>query len=99
MMLSFISVGAWAQSGSWVLPSSAFRAGLNGAEFHTDVRILNLGTSLVTVTATFYDQASGTTVPAPGFPVAGRSQASFDNVLQSLFGKTLASGSYGPIRF
>jgi hypothetical protein len=31
--------------------------------------------------------------------VAGRSQASFDNVLQSLFGKTLASGSYGPIRF
>src|ERR1035437_8970785 len=86
-------------SGSWVLPSSAFRGGLNGAEFHTDVRILNLGTSPVTVIATLYDQASGTTVPAPGFPVAGRSQASFDNVLQSLFGKTLASGSYGPIRF
>jgi hypothetical protein len=90
---------ASAPAGSWVLPSSAFRGGLNGAEFHTDVRILNLGTSPVTVIATLYDQASGTTVPTPGFPVAGRSQASFDNVLQSLFGKTLASGSYGPIRF
>jgi|GEM_PF-2428726 len=98
-MLSLFSPAAWAQAGSWVLPSSAFRAGLNGAEFHTDVRILNLGTSPVTVIATLYDQASGTTVLAPGFPVAGRSQASFDNVLQSLFGKTLASGSYGPIRF
>jgi inhibitor of cysteine peptidase len=86
-------------SGSWVLPSSAFRGGVNGAEFHTDVRILNLGTSAVTVIATLYDQASGTTVSASGFPVAGRSQASFDNVLQSLFGKTLANGSYGPIRF
>ena len=87
------------QSGSWVLPSSAFRGGVNGAEFHTDVRILNLGSSAVTVTATLYDQASGTTVSASGFPVAGRTQASFDNVLQSLFGKTLANGSYGPIRF
>ena len=86
-------------SGSWVLPSSAFRGGVNGAEFHTDVRILNLGSSAVTVAATLYDQASGTTVSASGFPVAGRSQASFDNVLQSLFGKTLANGSYGPIRF
>jgi hypothetical protein len=73
--------------------------GLNGAEYHTDVRILNLGTSPVTVTATLYDQASGTTVPASGFPVAGRSQASFDNILQSLFGKTLSQGAYGPIRF
>jgi hypothetical protein len=90
---------ASAPAGSWVLPSSAFRGGVNGAEFHTDVRILNLGTSAVTVIATLYDQASGTTVSASGFPVAGRSQASFDNVLQSLFGKTLASGSYGPIRF
>jgi hypothetical protein len=60
---------------------------------------MNLGTSQVTVTATFYDQESGTTVPAPGFPVAGRSQASFDNILQSLFGKTLSQGAYGPIRF
>ncbi len=98
-MLSLFSTAAWAQSGSWVLPSSALRGGANGAEFHTDVRILNLGTTPVTVTATFYDQSSGTTVPASGFPVAARSQASFDNVLQSLFGKTLATGPYGPIRF
>ena len=32
---------ASAPAGSWVLSSSAFRGGLNGAEFHTDVRILN----------------------------------------------------------
>jgi hypothetical protein len=86
-------------SGSWVLPSSAFRAGLNGAEFHTDVRILNLGTSSVTVTPTFYDQASGTTVSAASLGLPGRSQTSFDNILQSLFGRTLANGAYGPIRF
>lgn len=93
--------GVWrySASGSWVLPSSAFRTGLNGAEFRTDVRILNLGTAPVTVTPTFYDQASGTTNTASSISVAGRSQTSFDNVLQSLFGKALASGSYGPIRF
>ena len=97
--LSFFAAPVWAQSGTWVLPSSAFRAGQNGAEFHTDVRILNLGASQVTVTATFYDQASGAPISAPGFPIAGRSQASFDNILQALFGRTLGHGAYGPIRF
>ena len=90
---------AWAQSGSWFLPSSAYRGGQNGAEFHTDVRIMNLGTTSVTVTATFYDQASGQPVKAAPFPVTGRTQASFDNILQSLFGKPLSQGAYGPIRF
>lgn len=93
--------GVWrySASGSWVLPSSAFRSGVNGAEFRTDVRILNLGTESARVTATFYDQASGTTTTASPFSVTGRSQTSFNNVLQSLFGKTLANASYGPIRF
>lgn len=94
-----LALSAMAQSGSWVLPASAFRAGVNGAEFHTDVRILNLGTSTVMVVATFYDQASGTSARAAEFPVAGRSQVSFDNILQSLFGKGLESGPFGPIRF
>jgi spore germination protein YaaH len=84
---------------SVVLPSSAFRAGRSDAEFHTDVRVLNLGSAAVTVTATLYDQASGGAATAAGFAVPGRSQAPFDNVLGALFGKTLADGAYGPIRF
>jgi hypothetical protein len=84
---------------SSVLPSSAFRAGRNGAEFRTDVRILNPGAAPVTVTPTFYDQASGTAFPAAPFAIVGRSQAAFDNVLLSLFGRTLVQGAYGPIRF
>lgn len=84
---------------SSVLPSSAFRAGKNLAEFRTDVRILNPGVAVVTVTPTFYDQASGTVLPAGSFPVAARSQAAFDNVLASLFGRTLEAGPFGPIRF
>lgn len=84
---------------SSVLPSSAFRAGRNGAEFRTDLRVLNPGAAAVTVTATFYDQASGAAVPAAPFAIPGRSQAAHDNILQSLFGRTLVQGAYGPIRF
>jgi formylglycine-generating enzyme required for sulfatase activity len=85
--------------GSWILPSAAFRTGANGAEFQSDVRLLNTGASAVTVTAVFYDQPTGQTLTATPFAVEGRSQASWNNVLQSLFGRTLAQGSYGPIRF
>lgn len=84
---------------SYVLPSSAFRSGTNAAEFHTDVRILNQGTAAVTVTATFYDQVTSAPVTANAFRIEARNQASFDNILQSLFGKTLDDGAYGPIRF
>ena len=84
---------------SAILPSSAFRAGRNGAEFRTDVRVLNPGVSAVTVTPTFFDQASGAAVPAGSFLLAPRSQAAFDNILASLFGKDLAQGAFGPIRF
>lgn len=63
------------------------------------MRLLNQGTSAVTVNAVFYDQVSSTTVTANPFQVEARSQAAFDNILQTLFGKTLSNGAYGPIRF
>ncbi|MGA7992753.1 MAG: hypothetical protein WCC53_15060 [Thermoanaerobaculia bacterium] len=53
----------------------------------------------MTVTATFYDQQTSTTFPASPFQIAARSQAAFDNILQSLFGRQLSQGAYGPIRF
>jgi hypothetical protein len=81
------------------LPSSAYRSGENGAEYRTDVRILNPSAIAVTVRAWLYDQATSTTFPASPFRIEARNQASFDNVLQSLFGRGLADGAYGPIRF
>jgi formylglycine-generating enzyme required for sulfatase activity len=84
---------------SWVLPSSSFRPGANGAEYRTDVRILNQGTSEVTITATFFDQVTSTSISTGPFPVGARSQAAFDNVLHSLFGREPGDGAYGPIRF
>ncbi len=84
---------------SYVLPSSAFRSGTNESEYRTDVRILNQGTVAVTVNATFYDQVSRTAIPASPVRVEARNQAAFDNILQLLFGRTLANGAYGPIRF
>ena len=84
---------------NYVLPSSVFRTGANAAEYRTDVRLLNPGTTAVTVTATLYDQVASTAFPAAPFSIEGRSQVSFDNIVQSLFGKTLSEGAYGPIRF
>jgi hypothetical protein len=98
-LLSLAPCAAPAENVTTILPSSVFRSGLNAAQFQTDVRIQNLGNLAVTVTATLYDQATKTTFPAQPFVVAARSQASFDNVLQSLFGRTLGNGSFGPIRF
>jgi PKD repeat protein len=83
-----------------VVPSSAFSSGQNGAEFRTDVRIFNPTTNPVTVTPVFYNQAAGG-APIPSVPatlvIPPRTQASFDNVLESLFGQ--ARGVFGPIRF
>ncbi|MBK8597115.1 MAG: formylglycine-generating enzyme family protein [Holophagales bacterium] len=87
------------QAGSWIIPSTVFRTGTNAAEFRSDVRILNLGSAVVTVTASFYDQVTGQTLSAAPFQITARNQASFDNILASLFGRTLAQGAYGPIRF
>lgn len=88
-----------AQAESYVLPSSAYLTGANAAEYQTNVRVLNQGTSAVTVTATFYDQRTSTTSPASPFQIGPRSQVAFDNILQSVFGRTLGQGAYGPIRF
>ncbi len=85
-----------------VIPSSAFSAGRNGAEFHTDVRVFNpSSTSPVLVTPFFYQSdVNGNvvnTVGEPAFAVGPREQVSFDNVLQGLFRQPL--GVFGPIRF
>ena len=88
-----------ALAGSTILPLSSFRLEAGGAEVRTDVRILNQGTTAVTITATFYDQAASTARTAAPFEVGPRNQASFDNVLETLFGRSLGDGAYGPIRF
>ena len=84
---------------SWILPSSSFRPGSGGAEYRTDVRILNQGTAAVTVYATFFDQVTSAATVANPFRVEARSQAAFDNVLHSLFGREPDDGAYGPIQF
>ena len=94
-----VTVGVSAGKTSYILPSSAFRSGANAAEYRTDVRILNQGSDAVTVNAYFYDQMTASTFPSGPVRIEARSQAAFDNVLQSLFGRTLVNASYGPIRF
>ena len=61
--------GALAAQASYILPSSAYLTGANAAEYQTNVRVLNQGTSAVTVTATFYDQRTSTTSPASPFQI------------------------------
>ncbi len=96
--LAILAAAAPALSGSYVLPSSSFRKGQNGAEYRTDMRVLNQGTAAVTVNATFYDQVTSAPVAAMPFRVEARNQAAFDNVLHSLFGRSLTDEAYGPIR-
>ncbi len=81
------------------LPSSAFRRGENAAEYRTDVRVLNLSSEAVTVRTWLYDQASTAAPEERTFRIEARNQAAFDNVLESLFGRALSEGAYGPIRF
>lgn len=88
-----------AQSTSVVLPSSAYRSGAGGAEFHTDVRVMNPGFAEIKVFATMYDQATGAKISAPLFLVSPRSQMAFENVHATLFERNLSQGAYGPIRF
>ena len=98
MVVLLVQSGA-AQAESYILPSSAYLTGANAAEYQTNVRVLNQGTSAVTVTATLYDQRTSTTAASSPFQVGARSQVAFDNILQSVFGKTLGQAAYGPIRF
>jgi PKD repeat protein len=92
-------VAARPLEGDVVIPSSAFSGGQNGAEFHSDVRVFNPTNAPVNVTPVFYDQRSGQTFTAPLQTIPARAQQSFDNILGTLFGRTLANGAFGPIRF
>ncbi len=84
-----------------VVPSSAFSAGKNSAEFHSDARVFNPTNAPVNVTPVFYRSDAGgnvlDTVAMPVVTIGPRQQIAYDNVLQSLFGQAI--GVFGPIRF
>ena len=82
-----------------VIPSSVYRRGAGGAEFRSDVRVFNPTASPINYTPVLYDQVSGQTLAAPLQTIPARTQQSFDNIVGTLFGKTLADGAFGPIRF
>jgi PKD repeat protein len=82
-----------------VIPSSVYRRGAGGAEVRSDVRIFNPTTAPVNVTPILYDQVSGQTITMPVETIPPRAQKSYDNIVGTLFGKTLDDGAFGPIRF
>ncbi len=82
-----------------VIPSSVYRRGAGGAEFRSDVRIFNPTAAPVNVTPIFYDQVSGQAITMPVETIPPRAQKSYDNIVGTLFGKTLDDGAFGPIRF
>ena len=82
-----------------VIPSTVYRRGAGGAEFRSDVRVLNPTASPINYTPVLYDQVSGQTLTAPLQTIPARTQQSFDNIVGTLFGKTLVDGAFGPIRF
>jgi PKD repeat protein len=82
-----------------VIPSTVYRRGAGNAEFRSDVRIFNPTTAPVNVTPIFYDQVSGQTITRPVETIPPRAQKSYDNIVGTLFGKTLDDGAFGPMRF
>ncbi|HEY3350510.1 MAG TPA: PKD domain-containing protein [Thermoanaerobaculia bacterium] len=88
-----------AASADVVIPSSVYRRGAGGAEFRSDVRVFNPTNSPINYTPVLYDQVSGQTFTAAIQTLSPRTQQSFDNIVGSLFGRTLDNGSFGPIRF
>ena len=82
-----------------VIPSTVYRRGAGNAEFRSDVRIFNPTTAPVNVTPIFYDQVSGQTITRPVKTIPPRAQKSYDNIVGTLFGKTLDDGAFGPMRF
>lgn len=95
-LLAAVSLSGFPVRGDVILPSSAYATGVNGAEFRTDVRILNPGAAAVTVVPLFYDASGGDAIEAASFEVPPRQQVAFDNVLSTLFGRP--KGAFGPIR-
>ncbi len=96
LAFAFVSAAALADV---VIPSSVYRRGAGGAEFRSDVRIFNPTAAPVNVTPILYDQVSGQAITMPVVTIPPREQKSFDNIVGTLFGKTLDDGAFGPIRF
>ena len=92
-------LAATASSADVVIPSSVYRRGAGGAEFRSDVRVFNPTNAPVNVTPTLYDQVSGQAITKPTETIPPRSQKAWDNIVGTLFGKTLDDGAFGPIRF
>lgn len=90
---------ASAASADVVIPSTVYRRGAGGAEFRSDVRIFNPTNAPVNVTPILYDQVSGQTITKPVETIPPRAQKAYDNIVGTLFGKTLDDGAFGPIRF
>ncbi len=82
-----------------VIPSTVYRRGVGGAEFRSDVRVFNPTSSPINYTPVLYDQVTGQTFTAALQTIPARAQQSFDNIVGTLFGKTLDNGAFGPIRF
>ena len=94
-----LALAATASSADVVIPSSVYRRGAGGAEFRSDVRIFNPTNAPVNVTPILYDQVPGQTITKPTETIPPRSQKAYDNIVGTLFGKTLDDGAFGPIRF
>ncbi|MEO8054081.1 MAG: PKD domain-containing protein [Acidobacteriota bacterium] len=90
---------ASAASADVVIPSTVYRRGAGGAEFRSDVRVFNPTNAPVNVTPVLYDQVSGQTITKPVETIPPRAQKAYDNIVGTLFGKTLDEGAFGPIRF
>lgn len=99
LVLALSALFAAAASADVVIPSTVYRRGAGGAEFRSDVRIFNPTNAPVNVTPILYDQVSGQTITKPVETIPPRSQKAYDNIVGTLFGKTLDDGAFGPIRF
>ena len=97
-LLAFVLAAAAAPA-DVVIPSSVYRRGAGGAEFRSDVRIFNPTNAPVNVTPILYDQVSGQAITKPVETIPPRAQKAYDNIVGTLFGKTLDDGAFGPIRF
>lgn len=90
---------AGAASADVVIPSTVYRRGANSAEFRSDVRVFNPTGAPINYTPVLHDQVTGQTFTAPLQTIPSRAQQAFDNIVGTLFGKTLDDGAFGPIRF
>ncbi len=84
-----------------IVPSSAFSSGANSSLFQSDVRLFNPSPVAITVTPVFYNQRPNPKVTLTGSPIAipARSQVAFDNILATVFSRTVDERAFGPIRF